>query len=84
MCAEVCLEIKLFDHFLNNLVGETYLDLFYDAIDPGIRNVIEDKNNNHQPYLEDPIIFHRDGASLHYAVAVREYLNKTNPARWIG
>lgn len=35
-------------------------------------------------YVEDQVIFQQNGATLHYAKAVRDYLNETYSDRRIG
>lgn len=63
-----------------NLNGEVYLQLLEDAIDPALTETVENNNN----YNVNDLTFQQDGAPPHYALAVREYLNRTYPDRWIG
>ncbi|EFN87922.1 hypothetical protein EAI_08475, partial [Harpegnathos saltator] len=56
----------------SNLTAEMYLELLEDIIDPMLTDVIE----NDEHYLEDQLVFQQDGASPHYAISVRRYLDQ--------
>lgn len=67
--------------FINgNLNGESYLELLREGVDPRITTIIENDDN----LSEDLLVFQQDGAPPHYAMPVRQFLNETFPARWIG
>lgn len=60
-----------------NLDGPTYLRLLQDSVVPRINELVE---ANEELYP----VFQQDGAPPHFALAVRQYLDRTFPERWIG
>lgn len=60
-----------------NLNGEMYLELLQDHIDPMLTEIIE----NNEQYQENQLILQQDGAPPHYALPVREYLDRRFPGR---
>lgn len=56
--------------FENTVTGESYLKLLRDEFWPLVQ--------------EDNYFFQQDGATPHYAIVVRDWLNQTMPERWIG
>ncbi len=60
--------------FHNNVNAGTYLEILQKDIVPSIASKMD---------LEE-IVYMHDGAPAHYAQAVRHYLDKTVPDRWIG
>lgn len=63
-----------------NLTGERYLEVLEDLVQPLLLDIVE----NDDRYLEDHLTFQQDGAPPHYALAVREYLDRVFPGHWIG
>lgn len=59
-----------------NLNGPKYLDLLRNQIIPAIRNAVGNNFND--------TWFQQDGASPHFSVDVRNYLNEVFQDRWIG
>lgn len=45
-----------------------------------LTNIIE----NDEHYLEDQLVFEQEGAPLHYALPVPQYLDQRFPGQWIG
>ena len=56
------------------VTGITYLDLLQQFLEP---QLIQDG-------ILDSVVYQQDGASPHFALSVRNYLNDTFPGRWIG
>ena len=52
--------------------GENYLEMLYEVLVPRIQT---------KPNF-DELFFQQDGASPHYMLRVRDYLNKVFPQRW--
>lgn len=63
-----------------NLNGETYLELLEDTVYPLLIDIVE----NDDRYQENQLMFQQDGAPPHYALLVREFLNRQFPEQWIG
>jgi transposase len=59
-----------------NLTSEKYLDMLQNVIVPEIQNLAAPNFGN--------IWYQQDGAPPHYGHAVREYLDRTFPNKWIG
>lgn len=55
------------------------MELLRNDIVPAIQNAAADQNINMAE-----VYFQQDGASVHYSVLVRNYLNNEFPERWIG
>ena len=67
--------------FINEtLTGEVYRDLLQNTVNPLIMQVIREDEN----LIGQEVFFQQDGAPPHYYVRVRQYLDQTFPARWIG
>lgn len=68
--------------FDENLTGALYLDFLQNTMIPDLIQLFPDIQipNN----LDRGIWFQQDGAPPHFAVTVREFLNRTFPQRWIG
>lgn len=58
-----------------NLTSESYLELLRDHVTPQLELLY--------PNLRD-IWFQQDGASAHFGLQVRQFLDQTFPNRWIG
>lgn len=63
--------------FDGNLNGDNYLNMLETEITAAINNII----TNHRHEFPQHLIFQQDGASPHYAVRVRNYLNTVFPGR---
>lgn len=58
--------------FQGNLTKKMYLDLMQNNMDPALTNIIKYNKN----YFEGHLIFQQDGALPHYALLVRQYLDR--------
>jgi hypothetical protein len=68
--------------FDGTVTGERYLGMLQNFVIPFLTATFPNINNAGQ--IDPTIWFHQDGASPHYAVAVRNFLSETFPNRWIG
>lgn len=59
-----------------NLNAEKYLNLLQNQIIPTIQNSFAEDMQN--------VWFQQDGATPHYAIRVRQFLDRTFPNKWIG
>ena len=57
----------------NTVIGGTYLDMLEQFLEPQLR----------QDGILGTVVYQQDGASPHFALPVREYLNRTFPNMWI-
>jgi hypothetical protein len=62
--------------FDNNITGKTYLHMIQNYLMDFLDDVPLQQRNN--------MFFQEDGAPLHYALVVRNYLSEQFPNRWIG
>ena len=58
----------------NTITGGTYLDMLEEFLEPHLQ----------QDGILGTVVYQEDGAPPHFALPVREYLNRTFPNRWIG
>lgn len=58
----------------NTVTGGTYLDMLEQFLEPQLQ----------QDGILGTVVYQQDGAPPHFALQVREYLNRTFPNRWIG
>ena len=58
----------------NTVTGGTYLDMLEQFLEPQLQ----------QDGILGTVVHQHDGAPPHFALLVREYLNRTFPSRWIG
>jgi inhibitor of nuclear factor kappa-B kinase subunit alpha len=56
------------------VTGPVYLDMLEQLLEP---QLLTDG-------ILDTVVFQQDGAPCHYAVIVRDYLDRSFPSRWIG
>lgn len=63
-----------------NLNGATYFDLHREVDDGRISSMVENVYHS----SEDLFVFQDDGAPPHLALPMRQFLNKTFSASWIG
>ena len=62
-----------FMFFENTVTGGTYLDMLEQFLEPQLQ----------QDCILGAVVYQQDGAPPHFALPVREYLNRTFPNRWI-
>ena len=58
----------------NTATGGMHLDMLEQFLEPQLR----------QDGILGTVVYQQDGAPPHFALPVREYLNRTFPNRWIG
>ena len=58
----------------NTVTGGTYLDMLEQVLEAQLQ----------QDGILSTVVYQQDGAPLHFALPVREYLNRTFSNRWIG
>lgn len=68
--------------FDENLTGALYLNFLQNKLIPDLTRLFPDIQIANT--LDSRIWFQQDGAPPHFAVAVREFLHRTFPDRWIG
>jgi len=56
------------------VTGPVYLDMLEQLLEP---QLLTDG-------IPDTVVFQQDGAPCHYAIIVRDYLDRRLPGRWIG
>lgn len=68
--------------FEGTLTGERYLEFLQNDLVPAL--VVIFPNDNDPDLPDNTIWFQQDGAPLHYARLVRDFLDNCFPRRWIG
>lgn len=73
ICTRGIIELFIID---GNLIAEKYENLLQDHIISYIKNLFDADMQN--------VWFQQDGARPHYALRIREFLNRSFSNRWIG